>query len=385
MLYGSSNFPLPSPRGRRRLDEFQAKNPGVPYQRETAGERNARRRLLRHAGNNIQNNEATADTQQAHNIVVRSDRRQTNEQLYTGQISHVNVGDMSSCCAFCSAPHFPDEEWSKQCCSKGSLSNMAILMPPQSYRDLFSHSSAESIEFLRNIREVNSRFAFASYGAKLRQFQGNGPPCHVISGQFYHHVGALEAESGHQPVYAQLWVIDNELAQRKREQGGRTILTYANHILDTINSTIIEYNPLVNELKHLHEEFGDQINGPENISVYLCHPLRSDPRRYNTPTSDQVSYVVETPGGEMPTNYDLMLYPRQGPIKRINCLSSRLDSMVYPLLFPMGDSGWRPLHERLPNTVTSDVRYTLMRFYSSRISYHPTARGILFSGCKLFQ
>ena len=42
----------------------------------------------------------------------------------------------------------------------------------------------------------------------------------------------------------------------------------------------------------------------------------------------------------LPSERDVIIYPRNRPLRDISILSPNLDPMIYPLLFPNGDLGW---------------------------------------------
>ncbi len=65
-----------------------------------------------------------------------------------------------------------------------------------------------------------------------------------------------------------------------------------------------------------------------------------DERRYNEPRHDEVSAVFVGEDGAPPPTRDIIVYPKDEPLQRISYMNSNLDPMVYPLLFPCGESGW---------------------------------------------
>lgn len=86
---------------------------------------------------------------------------------------------------FCSSLNFLSERPSdgkfKNCCHKGKV----ILKRPEypsELKFLFSNEYVHNANFKSNIRNYNSSFAFASFGAKIKELSLTGPYCFRVHG-----------------------------------------------------------------------------------------------------------------------------------------------------------------------------------------------------------
>ncbi|KAF2348917.1 hypothetical protein FHG87_020328 [Trinorchestia longiramus] len=61
-------------------------------------------------------------------------------------------------------------------------------------RLLFDADEAEGSNFIQNISNYNSAFAFAFFGANIRPPPGRGPYCFHSQGQTYHYASNLHAD-----------------------------------------------------------------------------------------------------------------------------------------------------------------------------------------------
>ena len=74
--------------------------------------------------------------------------------------------------------------------------------------------------------------------------------------------------------------------------------------------------------------------------VTMCNKKGPDQRRYNDPTHDDVAAVFVASDGAPPLERDIVIYPKNATPRNIGYMSSNIDPMVYPLLFPHGELSW---------------------------------------------
>ena len=103
-------------------------------------------------------------------------------------------------------------------------------------RDLYSGIARDSKEFLKNVRQYNSGFAFASVQSNVEGLPSKGIFSYQINGQLYHHIGGALPQPGSPEKYGRIYFVDVEEA------------IVARHGLNI--------NPSVNTLQFL-ETFGD--------------------------------------------------------------------------------------------------------------------------------
>ena len=60
------------------------------------------------------------------------------------------------------------------------------------------------------------------------------------------------------------------------------------------------------------------------------------------PSCDEGAAVFVGEDWMPPDKRDITVYPKDKPLQQISFLSSNIDPMIYPILFPWGDLGWKP-------------------------------------------
>ena len=119
-------------------------------------------------------------------------------------------------------------------------------------KPLFDVNNAQARNFKANIRQYNSAFAFASFGAQLSEPPGHGPYCFRIHGQIYHRAGTLHPTEGQPHQFAQLYIleasqaIENRLIA-KRNTGCR------DDTMHLIQQTLDTNSPYAAAFRHMHQ------------------------------------------------------------------------------------------------------------------------------------
>ena len=70
--------------------------------------------------------------------------------------------------------------------------------------------------FKTQIRRINNLMAFASLGGQIKMKYGNSAMFLHLHGQIYHRASSLHPNDGLSPKYAQLYIVDSEIALRER-------------------------------------------------------------------------------------------------------------------------------------------------------------------------
>ena len=123
----------------------------------------------------------------------------------------------------------------------------------------------------------------------------------------------------------------------------------------------------------------------EPRTVRLLFKRGPDCRRYNEPTHNEIAVVFVGEDGAPPANRDIVVYPRDRPPERMPYISSHVDPMCYPLLFPRGDLGWHDSMQHVAEFRTATRnRLTMQQFYAYRLAIRDGFSPIHRSG-KLFQ
>ena len=93
--------------------------------------------------------------------------------------------------------------------------------------------------------------------------------------------------------------------------------------------------------------------------------------RYNGPHHEQVAVVFtgEKFNGEPPNHRDIIIYPRDQPLRRISHISANCNPMVYPFMFPCGELGWhKEIHHVEMFKMAKRNKVTMLQFYTYRLA-----------------
>jgi hypothetical protein len=304
-------------------------------------------------------------------------------------------------CRKCSALHWLGERISTSsrnaprfniCCRDGDVVLPAILDPPQSLQTLYeSVNDPQATEFRRNIRRYNGALAFTSvrYQTDTRV---NGFVPFQIQGELYHLQGPLESEEGVPPVYAQVWIHDQQYGNTVRcerdPQIDRAILLEITNDLESVNPYIGLYRTAREQLVAMASHTSP---GYASLTTQLGLVMEpgADRRRENLPTTSEVAAIIPDVGrGTEPREFSVMLRaPQDGPsCQRVAITDPRYFPLHYVLLFPHGDPGWHP------NMVLQSVsrqrersRLSMRHYHAYRLFLRETEFNTLLRAERLFQ
>ncbi|UYV67927.1 hypothetical protein LAZ67_5002522 [Cordylochernes scorpioides] len=275
------------------------------------------------------------------------------------------------------------------CCQKGK-----VVLPQNKYpillEDLMKQRHRHSKYFLENIRSINSSFAFASMGAQVSPPPGYGPYCFRIQGQIYHRTGTLHPEDGEGRKFAQLYILDTEVATEERlklkeNQGcNKDLMNAVATLLQQINPFTEAYRMLGDVEKEEERKAKENNTELPSIVMAIKQDRKQDHRRYNNPRVSEVAVIFESDDGEPPFQRDILIHLRPDPLdpfspntQRISLLHRNLDALLYPLFYPRGEQGW---HDQIWQVSTAKPhRVTQLQFYSyclsKRNSFNPLLNG----------
>lgn len=274
-----------------------------------------------------------------------------------------NMGNMDIVCCHCNALHWLCERLSSSsarkpvfgtCCLSGKISVPLHRQPPPQLQRLYTGTSPESKYFLSHIRNFNYAFAFTSLGVQNVSIRENGPFCFKIKGRLHHRVGSFLPTDTAQYSFAQIYVLDSRddaIEQRMRNNPNliQTDASLTRDIMSILHDTIMEYNSLVNIYKSAFELAANQ----SHITLRLCQNNGLDHRRYNLPSNNEIAILL--PGNETtPAQHgqqwrDIILHTHaqvgnnnQVHYQRISEIHPLYLPLQYPLLFPYGDTYFKP-------------------------------------------
>ena len=147
-------------------------------------------------------------------------------------------------------------------------------------------------------------------------------------------------------------------------------------IIQQLQDALYEINPyaasyrLMGELEDEENERA-AIAGNAPNEVKMVFQAGGDMRRYNAPT-DGISAVFVGEDGAPPGNHDIVVYPKNKPLRRISYMNKHCDPMMYPILFPTGQFGWdsSQLHNPAFRTASRN-KLTQLQYYSYRLAVRP--------------
>ena len=212
------------------------------------------------------------------------------------------VGKMLKQCLHCCAFRFTSEL--TNCCHNGKVSLPNLKPFPSELKDLFSRKTAQSKNFVENIRKYDSAMAFASFGAKIATPAGYGPYYFKIHESIYHQTGSLFPSTGQTPSYSQLYIIEGDEAVKDR------IKTHQNQncrqvTMELLTKTLNTINPYAAAYRHMRDVYNataaeaEENNCvPPQVTMYFRRG--HDNRRYNEPTHDEVAVVFMNQNVEPP-------------------------------------------------------------------------------------
>ena len=283
------------------------------------------------------------------------------------------LGEMNSICCSCGAMMWKNETHSgvlnvnskfSTCCAQGKIQLPFITDPPNLIKRLLSEDSNEAKHFRHHIRAFNSSLAFASLGVKEDILPPKGPYTFRICGSVYHRIGHLLPEIGDKPKFSQIYIYDtdNELSNRLAWNA-----ELDKHILLELQNMLHECNPFVGCFRHAADMFSTSQDS-ENMKLVLKHDTNKDLRRYNLPSSSELSVIIPgSSSSNSPSNRDIVLYkrasnnPNSNDIMHINETHQYYDPLHYVLIFPFGDTGWTP---GIKHKGDGSSQVSVMNFYA---------------------
>ncbi|XP_057780225.1 uncharacterized protein LOC130998836 [Salvia miltiorrhiza] len=99
---------------------------------------------------------------------------------------------------------------------------------------------------------------------------------------------------------------------------------------------ILEINPYAKFFRRLKD-----YPSMDNVQLHISKDVNLDQRVYNSPHADQVAAIwVEGNNENIPLERDIVVHAHSGDRHRIKHYYGCYDPLQYPLLFPMGETGW---------------------------------------------
>jgi hypothetical protein len=313
-------------------------------------------------------------------------------------VTVVNVGTMTYQCSACKALMFKEETHHGQmpnnatfslCCSYGTVRLAPVHPPPDTLKQLFSSSDTNSKHFRQNIRLYNSALALSSIGVdfgSVFNFQTTGPWIYKVNGQMYHSLGPILPASNQKPTFSQLYVYDTEHELDNRHARNTSM---DKECLHNLQQLMHEHNPYVHQYKQASQII--QQEPSQNVQLVLKATGTPDPRRFNTPTGNDIAIVLPQDSPQCQFSHrDVVLFktaadnPQGFTTKRIHELHPMYDPTAYPLFFIFGDMGY-DYETQKKHGPTGDTKLSTRKYYRYRFMEHADTFNTMHMGGRLFQ
>ncbi len=206
------------------------------------------------------------------------------------------LGEMTTMCGKCGALHFLEERVASSscanpqftpCCAQGKVTLPPLAPPPEPLRWLLTSNEVDAKDFRQHIRSYNNALAFTSVGANLDTSVAQpGNYTYRLRSELYHRMGSLLPQPGEVPKFAQLYISDPhaELDGRMGNFGGLN-----RDIMQSLQTMLHECNPYASIYQTAMERLQ---GGAVELSLRLLNDRRTDLRRYNAPTADEIGALM---------------------------------------------------------------------------------------------
>ena len=162
-------------------------------------------------------------------------------------------------CPHCKARLWPEERvlgtaanpTFSMCCCKGEVSLPKLPSCPPEQEAYWVGQTDAAKEFRRNARAYNSVLSFSSQGANIELPFLGGVQVLRINGAASHKLGPLIPNTGYEPSFAQLHIIDSDYALQRRQEifpaRANSAPVLRPGILSVFQNSLLHHNPYVHQ------------------------------------------------------------------------------------------------------------------------------------------
>nr|GEW41954.1 ATP-dependent DNA helicase PIF1-like [Tanacetum cinerariifolium] len=174
-----------------------------------------------------------------------------------------------------------------------------------------------------------------------------GPFCFRIQGENNHVIGDLIPKPRETPKFRQLYIYDppNEIqncvnvVSTSIDNASSSLTKQIDRQLTTDLKSMLDLdNPLVKQYRLAGHRLS---NGESNVKLRLIGRRHHDGRQHNLPTANEVVALIIGDFDSMPNERDIIVYEKNGKLKKISELHVSYLPLQYPLLFPYAEDGYR--------------------------------------------
>lgn len=168
------------------------------------------------------------------------------------------------------------------------------------------------------------------------------------------------------PVYGQLYIVDTSTSLNVRTARDENNELKEEILLSLGN--ILSHNPYSNVYKKASTMI-DNTQSCQDFSIRFIDNIAMDKRTSSTPSADEIAGIFDSSEGEPPGYRHVVVNFKHGGPKLLSVLSPHCDPMIYPLLFPYGESGWDPsLIHNGPRKQKERNKLTMRQFACHRLA-----------------
>ncbi|XP_077977577.1 uncharacterized protein LOC144433142 [Glandiceps talaboti] len=223
------------------------------------------------------------------------------------------------------------------CCMQGKVQLSLISDPPLILQKLLTDDNERGKDFREHIRAYNSSLAFASLGVHRDMLPRQGPFTFRISGSVYHLIGNLYPNEDETPKFSQIYIHDssNETTNRLEWNSDLHI-----SIMQNLQAMLHVHSPYVEIYKHASEIISHGSNADWKLVFHAY--VNQDQRRYNVPTTAEISVIIPGTTNNQPMNRDIVIYassnshPQGYNVMLINETHPKYDPLHNVLILPFG-------------------------------------------------
>ena len=251
------------------------------------------------------------------------------------------IGDMNNKCKHCGAYKFK-KETPIICCSGGIIQLVPFPHPPPEIYELWTKITPKANLFRSNSRTFNNAICLSSIRVQEKSI-GRYSPNVIFQGKVTHLMGPLHHETGGNPYFAQLYVLDPRDETTKRFENmnvSRTLNTkwefdMMKELLEMIQGVVHQHNPFVRDIKQLIEMHPEQLPKGKIVVSAKAQPKNAPSRVYNPQVNlDELSIVRNE------ERHDFVIHLRDGGLRIIHDLNPKVMPLYFTLLFIHGTPGW---------------------------------------------
>ena len=267
------------------------------------------------------------------------------------RVGHATVGRFTFVCGDCSAWLLQSELGTDLCCKHGRVQLADARDPPELLQRLLTADTTEARKFRERTRSYNNALAMGSLHADNEFRPLSGVYEVSINGQVYAQIGDLRAPGKLPETFAQYYVIDNRdlgITGRVDEAQRRAQVDLDPQIVGALHDMLCKENDLVRRFRTA----GDRMRRHPQMyfRLALTTANNKDRRAWNEygpvenvneigvliPDCDDTSSLQ----GRRPIVLEALSSER-GQLQHIPADHELYEPLLFPLLFPHGERGWR--------------------------------------------